>query len=94
MTSFKTDTLIYSVNDSGTAVFRDSNTLGYIFINTGNCPVLLNNYLLLPSSTFKTFEPTCIDMTLYRMIFKPANFFYPACGEEMGSLTVIIYNKV
>jgi hypothetical protein len=93
MTSFKLDTITYSTKDSGKAVFKDKDTLGYIFINTGNSPVLLNNYLLLPNSSLKTFEPTCIDQTVYRMIFNNNNFFYPTCSPDMASLTVIIYNK-
>jgi hypothetical protein len=93
MTSFKLDTIIYSTKDSGKAVFRDDNTLGYMFINTGNSPVLLNNYLLLPNSSLKTFEPTCIDKTVYRIIFNNNNFINPTCSPDMAELTVILYNK-
>lgn len=89
MTRFKTDTVIYSKKDSGTAVFRDANTLGYIFINTGNCSVWLNNYLLQPNSSLKTFEPNCCDCTVYRMNFNTFN----QCSIDNSELTVLIYNK-
>jgi hypothetical protein len=89
MQKFKVDTILYSSKDTGTAVFRDELTIGYIFINTGNCAIYLNNYLLQPNSTFKTFEPDCCDCTLYRMTFNPFN----TCSIDNSELTVIIYNK-
>lgn len=89
MIYFKLDTVIYSKKDSGTAVFRDSNTIGYIFINTGNCSIWLNNYLLQPNSSLKTFEPMCVDCTTYRMIFNTFN----TCSTNNSELTVLIYNK-
>ena len=84
----KIDTLIYSDKDTGTAVFRDEKTLGYCFINTGNCPILLNTYLLQPSTSFKTFEPLCVDTTTYRMVFNT----FDSCSAINASLTVIVYN--
>lgn len=89
MTYFKLDTVIYSKKDSGTAVFRDDSTLGYIFVNTGNCSVWLNNYLLQPNSSLKTYEPMGCDKTVYRMNFNTFN----ACSTDNSELTVIIYNK-
>jgi len=88
MTKFKLDTVIYSSKDSGTSIFRDDKTLGYIFINTGNCSVWLNNYLLLPNSSLKTYEPQSKDCTIYRMIFNP----FDTCSTENSELTVLIYN--
>ena len=87
MTRFKIDTVKYSAQENGTAVFRDSKTIGYMFINTGNCPVLLNNYLLLPNSALKTFETGCIDATVYRMNFQTANYW---CINTNSELTVLI----
>ena len=89
--NFTLDTVIYTYNDTGQSVFRDSKTVGYMFINTGSCPVLLNNYLLPPNSSLKTFEPMCEDMTVYRMNFKPNNYW---CTQTNSELTVLIYNKV
>lgn len=89
MTVFKLDTIIYSSKDTGTSVFRDDSTLGYIFVNTGNCSIWLNNYLLQPNSSLKTFEPTCKDATVYRMTFNPFN----PCSTNNSELTVLIYNK-
>ena len=89
MTRFKIDTVIYSKKDSGTAVFRDGNTLGYIFVNTGNCSVWLNNYLLQPNSSLKTYEPMSCDCTVYRMNFNTFN----SCSTDNSELTVLIYNK-
>jgi hypothetical protein len=90
MVKFKTDTIIYGVKDSGTAVFRDERTLGYLFINTGNCPVLLNNFILLPNSSLKTYEPNSCDCTVYRMNFKDFN----TCTADYSELTVLIYNSI
>lgn len=90
MVKFKVDTIIYSEKDTGTAVFRDEKTLGYLFINTGNCSVWLNNYLLQPNSSLKTFEPDCCDCTTYRMTFNGFN----SCSIDNSELTVIIYNRL
>lgn len=89
MQKFKIDTVIYGAKDTGTAVFRDEKTLGYCFINTGNCPVLLNNFLINPNTSYKTYEPNCIDLTTYRMVFNPFN----ACSTDNAELTVVIYNN-
>lgn len=89
MTKFTIDTKIMNSATSGQVVFRDSNTLGYLFINTGNSPVLINNYSLLPSASLKTFEPNMIDATSYRINFNQ----YTACASIYAELTVLIYNK-
>lgn len=91
MINFKTDTVIYSSKDTGTAVFRDNNTIGYQFINTGNCAVYLNNYLLQPQTTWKTFETGYSDQTVYRMNFQDS---FSSCAVINSELTVIIYNKI
>lgn len=88
MLKFKVDTIIYGQKDTGTAVFRDEKTLGYCFINTGNCSVLLNNFLLQPNTSYKTFETGCIDKTVYRMVFNT----FDSCSIDNAELTVVIYN--
>lgn len=88
MIKIKLDTITYGINDTGMAVFRDEKTLGYNFINTGNCSITLNNFILEPNTTFKTFETGCIDKTVYRMIFNTFN----QCSIDNAELTVVIYN--
>lgn len=88
MTPIKLDTIIYGNKDTGTAVFRDSKTLGYCFINTGNCSVFLNNFLLQPNTSYKTFENSCKDNTVYRMVFNS----FDSCSVNNAELTVVIYN--
>lgn len=88
MIIIKLDTITYGANDTGTAVFRDSKTLGYNFINTGNCAVKLNNLILQPNTSYKTFETGCKDNTVYRMVFNTFN----SCSIDNAELTVVIYN--
>ena len=88
MIKIKLDTITYGINDTGTAAFRDEKTLGYCFINTGNCSVLLNNFLLQPNTSYKTFETGCKDNTTYRMRFNT----FDACSTVNAQLTVVIYN--
>jgi hypothetical protein len=88
MIKFKLDTVIYGSAKTGTAVFRDDKTLGYCFINTGNCSIQLNNFLLQPNTTYKTFETGCKDNTTYRMVFNT----FDACSAGNAELTVVIYN--
>ena len=90
MNRFITNVIILSAAESGQIIFRDINTLGYIFINTGNCPVMINNYLLQPSGSLKTFEPNMQDLTAYRINFNQ----FSACATINAELTAIIYNKV
>lgn len=89
MTRYKLDTILYSHKDTGTSVYRDDSTLGYIFVNTGNCSIWLNNYLLQPNSSLKTYEANCCDCTVYRMTFNS----FDSCSTNNSELTVIIYNK-
>lgn len=69
-------------------VFRNDLTLGYLFINSGNCPLLLNNVKLNPGGTLKTFERGCIDQTLWRVLFQAGG----SCGSTYGQLTVLVYS--
>ena len=88
MIKFSLDTILYGIKDTGTAVFRDERTLGYCFINTGNCAITLNNFILQPNTSYKTFEAGCQDKTVYRMKFSTFN----QCSIDNAELTVVIYN--
>ena len=88
MIKFKISTSQYYSKDNGTVVYRDAQTIGYCFINTGNCVVQLNNFTLQPNSVFKTFEPNCVDLTQWRILFNP----YSPCTTTNAELTVLIYN--
>lgn len=77
-------------------VFRDANTIGYNFVNNGNCIVWVNNLKLLPGQSWKTFEPNMLDVGLYRVRFdtqfqKADNL---TCSKSETSFVVIIYNKI
>jgi hypothetical protein len=87
----KINTQVYGVQDSGNVVFRDSKTVGYIFCNTGNCVIQLNNFPLYPNGVFKTYEVDAIDLTQWRMLFQiqPSDACAPA-----AELTVLIYSEV
>jgi hypothetical protein len=87
---FTTDTiLMYPDVNNNQVVFRNDQTLGYQFINTGNCPMVINNLLLNPGAAFKTFERGYVDCTVYRVLFNPGG----SCGSSTGQLTVIVYSK-
>jgi len=88
MIKFKISTSTYYQKDSGTVVYRDAKTIGYCFINTGNCVVQLNNFVLQPNSVFKTFEPNCVDLTQWRILFNS----FGSCTDTSAELTVLIYN--
>jgi hypothetical protein len=91
----KIDVNILGINPSTTnTIYRDALTVGYCFINSGNTPVQINNYNLLPNSVWKTFEPGIEDTTIYRIRFDQRNQFYPTCSDDTNSLTVLIYSKV
>lgn len=84
---FTIATITYLAKDSGTVVFRDERTIGYQFINTGNCAVWLNNFLLQPNSVLKTVESQMIDKTSYRMNFVQ----FSSCATDNAELTVLLY---
>jgi hypothetical protein len=93
--NLKIDVIIYGIEPSNSInVFRNEDTIGYCFVNTGNTPVEINNLVLLPSATFKTLEPGYTDKTFYKVRFNQRNQFYPTCADDMNSLTCIIYSKV
>ena len=94
MLKFTIDTLIFGFESNNNSVYRDDKTLGYIFSNTGNCPVQLNNIILNAGDTFKTFEPLCQDMTKYKVLFSQRNQdTTDACIIESAQLTIIIYSN-
>ena len=91
----KIDVKVYGIEPSSTInIDRTADTVGYCFLNTGNTPVQINNFVLLPNTSWKTFEAGIEDTTIYRVRFDKSNFFYPTCANDMNSLTVIIYSKV
>jgi len=88
MNKFVLDSVEYSSTNTGEYVFRDESTLGYTFINTGNCSVSINNYILLPNSSLKTFEYNMKDITRYQMLFNT----FDACSTTNARLVVLIYS--
>jgi hypothetical protein len=91
----KIDVNILGIDPSNSNnVYRDALTVGYCFINSGNTPVQINNYNLLPNSVWKTFEAGIEDTTIYRIRFNQNNNLYTSCGTDNSSLTVLIYSKV
>lgn len=91
----KTDVKVYGIEPSSTInIDRTADTVGYCFLNTGNTPVQINNFVLLPNTSWKTFEAGIEDMTIYRARFTQSNNLYTSCGTDNSSLTVIIYSKV
>ena len=88
MNKFVVDSVEYNSTNTSDYVFRDESTLGYCFINTGNCSVNINNYVLLPNSSLKTFEYNMIDITRYQMIFNT----FDACSTTNARLVVLIYS--
>jgi hypothetical protein len=96
MQKFTIDTLIFGIESNNNSIYRDEKTLGYIFSNTGNCPVQLNNIILNAGDTFKTFEPLCQDMTKYKCLFSKRNLNDNAiqdCIDNSAQLTIIIYSN-
>jgi hypothetical protein len=84
------NTSIINYNQDG-AIFRDAATIGYIFANTGNQILYINNLQLLPGSCWKTLENGMIDVSLYRVRFEQ-NPTYPSCANQYSNLQVIIYS--
>ena len=92
---FKTDVIIYGIEPGNSIkIFRNDETLGYCFINTGNTALDINNFKLLPGAVFKTFEPNCKDLTFYRVKFNQNNGFDASCATNNSVLTCIIYSSV
>lgn len=93
--NLKIDVVIYGVEPGNSIkVFRNEDTIGYCFVNNGNTPLDINNFVLLPGSVWKTFEPGYTDLTIYRVKFNQNNITYPTCGTNNSVLTCIIYSKV
>jgi hypothetical protein len=88
MVNFQISSEVMGADKSGAVVFRNANTIGYLFINTGNTIVYLNNIALSPNGFLKTYEPGAADMTQWRV-----NFQAPF---QVGTpqLTVLIYSKL
>jgi hypothetical protein len=90
MIKFAISTKLYTGNDNGQFIWRNDNVLGYIFINTGNCVLRLNNYKLNPGGVYKTFETNCQDTTKWQIIWESFN----PCSITNAELTTLIYEKV
>ena len=86
---FVIDSVEYSSTQTTEDVFRDENTIGYCFINTGNCNVTINNYTLLPNASLKTYEFGMVDETRWKMKFDT----FDACSTTNSRLVVLIYSK-
>lgn len=91
----KIDVVIYGIEpNSSVRIFRNEDTVGYCFLNNGNTPITINNFVLLPNTSWKTFEAGIEDQTVYRANFNQSNNLYTSCGTNNSSLTAIIYSKV
>lgn len=86
--NFTIDTIVYTPI-MGQNVFRNEDTLGYCFINTGNCAIMLNNFLLQPNTSLKTFERDMVDKTLWKFQFQS----FDTCSATNASLTCLIYSR-
>jgi hypothetical protein len=93
MQKFTIDTLIFGISSNNNSVYRDAKTLGYIFSNTGNCPLRINNIILNAGDTFKTFEPLCQDLTNYKVLFLNIDTDEQECIQNNAELTIIIYSN-
>lgn len=93
MQKFTLDCILYGINENNNSIFRDEKTIGYLFENSGNCPVQINNIRLNSGDVFKTFEPLCEDLTRYRVVFLNQNQSLTACVNNFAQLTAIIYSK-
>lgn len=87
MTEFKISSEVMGAEKSGAVVYRDKETLGYLFINTGNTVIFLNNIAISPNGFLKTYEPAGRDMTEWRLNMQ--------ASQQVGTpeLTVLIYSK-
>jgi len=90
MNKFAISTITYTGKDNGQFIWRNENVLGYIFINTGNCVVKLNNFKLNPGGVYKTFETGCQDMTKWQIILET----FSPCSITNAELTTLIYERV
>jgi hypothetical protein len=88
MNKFVIDSLEYTSAENGQYVFRDESTIGYCFINNGNCPIAINNFILLPNSVLKTFEIGYLDLTRWQINFQT----FDACSITNSKLVVLIYS--
>lgn len=84
---FATDTVYYQKNSP---VFRDTDTIGYEFTNRGNSLLYVNNKLVPPGETFITFRALMVDVTLYRVEFRP-NPSFPV--PQTDNCEVIIFSQ-
>lgn len=93
MQKFTLDCIVYGITENNNSIFRDENTIGYLFENSGNCPVQINNIKLNSGDVFKTFEPLCEDLTKYRVVFLTNGQNLQPCVNNFAQLTTIIYSR-
>ena len=74
-------------------IYRDLKTIGYKFVNTGNCIVYLNEIKLYPSDELSTFAPLMNDQTLYRVRFDTTNA-NQSCSTSAANLQVLIFSTI
>jgi hypothetical protein len=93
MQKFTLDCIVYGISDNNNSIFRNDKTIGYLFENSGNCPLQINNIRLNSGDVFKTFEPLCEDLTRYKVNFITNNQGLTPCVQNFAQLTAIIYSK-
>lgn len=87
---FTISTITYGNTSNGQYIFRNERTIGYMFINTGNCILKLNGIKLNPGGVLKTLETGMVDHTRYQI---QLDLFNP-CSTTNAELTTLIYEKV
>jgi hypothetical protein len=87
---FTISTITYKFPANGQYVFRNERTIGYMFINTGNCILTLNQIKLNPGAVLKTLETGMIDMTRYQILLDVFN----TCSGTNAELTTLIYERI
>lgn len=74
-------------------IYRDNNTIGYKFVNTGNCIVYVNEVKLNPCDELNTMFSGMRDQTLWRCRIVTTNTVNQSCSTSNANLQVIIYSK-
>lgn len=93
MQKFTLDCILYGISDNNNSIFRNDKTIGYLFENSGNCPLQINNIRLNSGDVLKTFEPLCEDLTRYKVNFITQGQNLQPCVNNNAQLTAIIYSK-
>jgi hypothetical protein len=86
---FAISTILYTGKDNGQYVWSNDRVLGYCFINTGNCAIQLNKFILQPGGVLKTLETGMVDTTRWQILFDT----FSACSTTNAELTALIYES-